>query len=214
VDVRIIAATNRNLKDMVQRREFREDLYYRLNVLNIEVPPLRSRTEDLPMLSDHFLRRHADKSGKPLKHLAPEILARFFEYAWPGNIRELENEIERLVVLAGDNVDIGGELLSSSSAHFGANNGERAIERFKEKGDLGSAVTALEREMIQQGLIATHWNKTKLATRLGVSRTTLIKRIKDYGIDDGGGDPEEAAAVAPAPAQAGAQVGDDEEAGA
>jgi transcriptional regulator with PAS, ATPase and Fis domain len=191
VDVRIIAATNRNLKDMVQRRQFREDLYYRLNVLNIEVPPLRSRTEDLPLLCDYFLRHHGEKSSKPLKHLSPEIMARFFEYAWPGNIRELENEIERLVVLAGDRVDIGIDLLPSSSAHFAAPTEERTLERFKEKGDLGSAVTALEREMIQQGLIATHWNKTKLATRLGVSRTTLIKKIKEYAIDDGG-EPEEA----------------------
>ncbi len=190
VDVRIIAATNRNLKDMVQRREFREDLYYRLNVLNIEVPPLRSRTEDLPLLCDYFLRRHAEKSGKPVKHLSPEIMARFFEYAWPGNIRELENEIERLVVLAGERVDIGLDLLPASSAHFTAPTEERTLERYKEKGDLGSAVTALEREMIQQGLIATHWNKTKLATRLGVSRTTLIKKIKEYSIDDGG-EPEE-----------------------
>ena len=94
------------------------------------------------------------------------------------------------MVLAGDRVDIGLDLLPSSSAHFTAPSEERTLERFKEKGDLGSAVTALEREMIQQGLIATHWNKTKLATRLGVSRTTLIKKIKEYAIDDGG-EPEE-----------------------
>ncbi len=185
VDVRIIAATNRNLKEMVQRREFREDLFYRLNVLNIEVPPLRARSEDIPILCDHFLARHATKSGKAAKVLSPQVLARFFEYAWPGNIRELENEIERLVVLAGDRLDVGADLLPASSAHFAGNDG-RDLTRFKEKGNLGEAVSALEQEMIQQGLIATHWNKTRLAVQLGVSRTTLIKKIKEYGIDDGG----------------------------
>ena len=184
VDVRIIAATNRNLKEMVQRREFREDLFYRLNVLNIEVPPLRSRTEDIPLLCDYFLRRHAEKGGKPMKQLSPEIVARFFGYAWPGNIRELENEIERLVVLAGDRVDIGPDLLPASSSHFLPTE-ERSLARFKDKGDLASAVSALEREMIQQGLIATHWNKTQLAARLGVSRTTLLKKIKEHGVDAG-----------------------------
>ena len=192
VDVRIIAATNRNLKEMVQRREFREDLYYRLNVLNLEVPPLRARTEDLPMLCDFFLKQHAEKSARPLKQLAPEILARFFEYAWPGNIRELENEVERLVVLAGDRVNIGVDLLPASAAHFAVE--ESAHARFKEKGDLSSAVSALEREMIQQGLISTHWNKTQLAARLGVSRTTLIKKIKDYGIEEGNGEDGESPA--------------------
>ena len=93
------------------------------------------------------------------------------------------------MVLAGDRVDVGLDLLPSSSAHFSTPSETRELDRFKEKGDLGSAVTALEREMIQQGLISTHWNKSKLATRLGVSRTTLIKKIKEYAIDDGG-DPE------------------------
>ncbi len=182
--MRIIAATNRNLKEMVQRREFREDLFYRLNVLNIEVPPLRSRTEDLPLLCEHFLHGHAAKSGKPPKQLSPDILARFFGYAWPGNIRELENEIERLVVLAGDRTDVGPELLASSSAHFQETQ-DPSFDRFKVKGDLASATAALEREMIQQCLISTHWNKTQLASRLGVSRTTLLKKIKDLGIDAG-----------------------------
>ena len=101
VDVRIIAATNQPLAEMVKRRQFREDLYYRLNVLNIEVPPLRLRLEDIPILCDHFLRQQAKRSDKPAKRLDPEVLARLYAYSWPGNIRELENEIERLVVLSG-----------------------------------------------------------------------------------------------------------------
>ncbi len=195
VDVRIIAATNRALKEMVQRREFREDLYYRLNVINVEVPPLRARAEDIPLLCEYFLGHHAEKAGKASKQLAPEILARFFEYGWPGNIRELENEIERLVVLAGDRQLVGVDLLQSGASHV-AQLPARDLERYKEKGDLSAAVTALEREMIQQGLVATHWNKTRLAVQLGVSRTTLIKKIKEYGIED--------VAAAPEPGEGGA----------
>ena len=182
VDVRIIAATNRSLKDMVPRREFREDLYYRLNVLNIEVPPLRSRLEDIPILCDHFLSQHAEKSGKPIKQLAPEIMARFYAYAWPGNIRELENEIERLVVLSGDKQLVSHDLLGQTN--MSSTEPRLSSRHAGSRGDLQTAVQSLEEEMIQQGLIQTHWNKTKLAEQLGISRTTLIKKIKEYGIED------------------------------
>ncbi len=182
VDVRIIAATNRPLKEMVARREFREDLYYRLNVLNIEVPPLRTRLEDIPILCDHFLHTHAEKSAKPLKQLAPEVLARFYSYRWPGNIRELENEIERLVVLSGDKQLISPDLLSQTNM---AMENPRSLPRGPlPNGNLQTAVQSLEKDMIQQGLIQTHWNKTKLADQLGISRTTLIKKIKEYGVED------------------------------
>jgi transcriptional regulator with GAF, ATPase, and Fis domain len=183
VDVRIIAATNRPLKEMVAKREFREDLYYRLNVINIEVPPLRERLEDLPVLCDHFLNRLAERTNRPLKRLAPEVMADFYAARWSGNIRELENTIERLVVLAGENEVITGELRRLGGRPT-PDDGVKAFARFKDRGDLASAVQALEREMIEAGLIATHWNKSRLAEKLGLSRTTLIKKIKDFGLED------------------------------
>jgi len=180
-DVRVIAATNRPLRDMIPRREFREDLYYRLNVINVEVPPLRERLEDLPLLCEHFLQRFADRTGTPRKRIAPELMAQLYAKRWPGNIRELENTVERLAVLAGDAEVIAAELRALGTADAGA---ERSFARFRERGDLESAVQALEREMIETGLIQTHWNKSKLAEKLGMSRTTLIKKIRDYGLEE------------------------------
>ena len=181
VDVRIIAATNRRLEEMVADRRFREDLFYRLNVINVEVPPLRTRKDDIPLLVDHFLDVHSRRLKTSKKKLSSDIMARFYAYAWPGNVRELENEIERLVVLAGDGDVIDSDVLGAVDAYSSEG---RNMERFRLKGDLASAVAALEREMIQEGLVATHWNKTKLAERLGVSRTTLIKKIKEYGLSN------------------------------
>ena len=184
VEVRIIAATNQPLSEMVKRRQFREDLYYRLNVLNIEVPPLRARLEDLPMLCDHFLAQQAKRAGKPAKRLDSEVLARLYSYSWPGNIRELENEIERLVVLSGDKEVITPDFIGRTSL-LGAD--PRLLARGAvPTGELRTAVQALEKDMIRRGLIETHSNKTRLADQLGVSRTTLIKKIKEYGIDDAG----------------------------
>jgi len=182
VEVRIIAATNQPLQEMVKRRQFREDLYYRLNVLNIEVPPLRARLEDLPVLCEHFLSQHGRRSGRQLKRLDPEVLARLYEYTWPGNIRELENEIERLVVLSGDREVITPDFIGRGSL-LGADPRLVARETVP-SGELRTAVQSLEKEMIRRGLVQTHSNKTRLADQLGVSRTTLIKKIKEYGIDD------------------------------
>src|SRR5205085_9457360 len=112
VDVRIIAASNKDLREAVLRKEFREDLFYRLHVVALEVPSLRERLADLPLLVDHFLDAVAQRTGKPRKRLHPELMAAFYEWRWPGNVRELENEIERLCVLAGDADMIPPELRS------------------------------------------------------------------------------------------------------
>src|SRR5229473_535521 len=165
VDVRIIAATNRDLREMVARRQFREDLFYRLHVVNIEVPPLRTRIDDL--------------------RLHPDLLRSFYERRWPGNIRELENEIERLVVLSGDAEVIPPELGQPGRA----TPQEGSVGRFAalvEQGlgsDLATAVCQLEKDLIALGLRETRGNKSRLAARLGVSRTTLIKKIREYGLD-------------------------------
>ena len=183
VDVRIIAASNKELREMVVRREFREDLFYRLHVVALEVPPLRERLDDLPVLVDHFLDGVSRRTGKARKKLHPELMAAFYEWHWPGNVRELENEIERLCVLAGDAEIVPPELraqrppkMSSGAAHLAA-----LVQRGLGS-DLATAVGALEKELIETGLRETRGNKSKLAERLGVSRTTLIKKIRDYGI--------------------------------
>src|SRR5207302_334686 len=116
VDVRIIAASNKDLREAVLRREFREDLFYRLHVVALEVPSLRERLTDLPLLVDHFLDGVAERTGKPRKRLHPELMAAFYEWQWPGNVRELENEIERLCVLAGDADVIPPELRAQRAA--------------------------------------------------------------------------------------------------
>jgi len=183
VDVRIIAASNKNLREAVVRREFREDLFYRLHVVALDVPALRARLGDLPMLADHFLEVAAARTGKPVKKLHPEILASFYEWHWPGNVRELENEIERLVVLSGDVDVIPPELRSQRSG--GPPSAEAHMAALVQRGlgtDLATAVGQLERELIATGLRETGGNKSKLAERLGVSRTTLIKKIREYGI--------------------------------
>ena len=180
VDVRIIAASNKDLREAVLKREFREDLFYRLHVVALEVPALRERVDDLPMLVDHFLEAWSRRTGRPAKKLHPDLMAAFYEWSWPGNVRELENEIERLCVLAGDLPVVPAELRAPR-------NGGRPqpASSFVQRGlatDLATAVGALEKELIEAGLRETRGNKSKLAERLGVSRTTLIKKIRDYGI--------------------------------
>jgi two-component system response regulator HupR/HoxA len=185
VEVRIIAASNKDLREMVMRREFREDLFYRLHVVALEVPALRERLDDLPVLVEHFLDGVARRTGRARKKLHPELMAAFYEWQWPGNVRELENEIERLCVRAGDAEVIPPELraqrpakMPGSAAHLAA-----LVQRGLGS-DLATAVSALEKELIETGLRETKGNKSKLAERLGVSRTTLIKKIRDYGLAD------------------------------
>jgi transcriptional regulator with PAS, ATPase and Fis domain len=179
VDVRIIAATNRDLKRMVERGEFREDLYYRVNVISLTVPPLRDRRDDIPVLIEHFLKRNAKGRRLKMKRLTQSCLDRMLEYAWPGNIRELENEIERLVVLAGDEKVISEELLSPRIRQ--PREAEEAGARTTSS--LDAAVDALERNLIYEVLKRTHWNKTKAALELRISRRNLIRKVEKYKLE-------------------------------
>lgn len=180
VDVRIVAATNRNLREMVEQGTFREDLYYRLNVINIRVPPLRERKEDIPVLVDFFLGKVAEATAKPKKQLMGRAVEKLYDYAWPGNVRELQNEIERLCVLSGDDPKIGHEILSPKILEVG----EKAkIQGSRLQGKLKDALEDLEREMIKEGLRRTGWNKSKLAKELGISRAGLIMKVEKYGLD-------------------------------
>jgi DNA-binding NtrC family response regulator len=182
VNVRIIAATNRPLLDMVQRGEFREDLYYRLCVINVDLPPLRERKSDLPTLCDHFMEKVRRKSNGRRKTLSAEVMERFWEYEWPGNVRQLENEIERLIVLSGDDTEIGVSGMSPAVA--AAVPSARVDENVETLGSMEEAILTIQRRMIHSGLIRTGWNKSRLARELGLSRTTLIKKIRELGLEE------------------------------
>jgi DNA-binding NtrC family response regulator len=190
VNVRIVAASHRDLGAMVKQGSFREDLYYRVNVLRISVPPLCERVEDLPMLTSHFLKKHHHGEGEP-PVLAAETVAALAKYSWPGNIRELENEIERLNVLANGGEEISPSMLSprivAASAEAAPTPAPRkpvaTIAAGGKARTLRELVEGVESEVIQQGLIRTHWNKSQLAKELGISRSNLIQKCSYYGLD-------------------------------
>lgn len=181
VDVRIIAATNRNLKEMVEAGTFREDLYYRLNVINIRVPPLRERKEDIPYLVDFFLQKMYEQNPSVTKKiLTKRALEKLYDYPFPGNVRELQNEIERLVVLSTEDNKLMAENLSPKILEAGEKN---KVQGSRLQGKLKDALEELEREMIREGLRRTGWNKSKLAKELGISRAGLIMKVEKYGLD-------------------------------
>lgn len=180
VDVRVVAATNKDLKEMIEMGTFREDLYYRINVINLVVPPLRDRKEDIPLLMDHFLARGCKEKALPLKVLGKRAIEKIFDYPWPGNIRELENEIERLIVLSGDELRISADLLSQRIRQHGE---DSKVQGVRVAGKLKDALEELEKTMIREGLRRTNWNKSRLAKELGISRAGLIMKVEKYGLD-------------------------------
>jgi len=178
-DVRVLAATNKDLEAMVKAGTFREDLYYRLNVISVEVPPVRDRREDVALLVDHFLDRFATTTRKPKKRISKDCLAKIMDHDWPGNVRELENEIERLCVLSGDEPEIQQEYLSPRIL-------EKANSQYpglRVNGKLKDALEMLEMQLIREGLERTGWNKSRLAKDLGISRAGLIMKVEKYGLE-------------------------------
>lgn len=180
VDVRIIAATNRNLKEMVEQGTFREDLYYRLNVINLRVPPLRERKEDIPLLAEFFLSKASDNANGEKRVLTKRALEKLYDYPWPGNVRELQNEMERLVVLSGLETKILPEMLSPKILEVAE---KSKVQGARLQGKLKDALEELERDMIREGLRRTGWNKSKLAKELGISRAGLIMKVEKYTLD-------------------------------
>ncbi|MBP1625670.1 MAG: sigma54 specific transcriptional regulator, Fis family [Holophagaceae bacterium] len=171
-DVRIIAATNRNLAERVAQGAFREDLYYRVNVVRIELPPLRQRKEDIPLLLDQFVERFNHLQGRKVPGLRPEALSLLMAHDWPGNIRELENAIERAFILCGDGF-IGVEHLPEEL---------RAHRASENSTDMASAHEALDRQGILKALEAHRGNRSAAATALGIHKTTLFRRMKKLNI--------------------------------
>lgn len=179
-NVRIVAATNRQLKAMVDRNEFRQDLYFRLNVIGVLVPPLRDRRDDLPLLVDHFLSKTARDKGVEPRKISKRAMEKLFDYAWPGNIRELENEVERCTVLSGEETILTPELLSP---RIRETTEKAKVQGTRLSGKLKDAIEELERGMIREGLRRTGWNKSQLAKQLGISRAGLLMKIEKYGLD-------------------------------
>ena len=181
VDVRIVAATNRDLKEAITQGRFREDFYYRLNVFSLQVAPLRERRDDIPALVEHFLRKFSLELGKDVLEIDDEVVVAFLHYPWPGNVRELENVVERAVVLAeGDRItreELPPELLQTLDAP------ELVSAPRDHDGSLIERTDRLECDLIKGALERFRWNKTKAAEHLGLKRTTLQYKIKKYGLE-------------------------------
>jgi DNA-binding NtrC family response regulator len=179
VDVRVIAATNVDLKQLVRDGRFREDLFYRLNVITIDLPPLRNRTEDIPLLVTHFLRKFAAENNKSVRHVSPEALRPVMDYGWPGNVRELENVIERAVVLANNPV-IGIDLLPD---HVVGRGSAGKIFEHRPDASLFEIIEDCERRVILDMLEKCSWNQTEAAERFHIPLSTLNQKIKRLSIE-------------------------------
>ncbi|MBN2553875.1 MAG: sigma-54-dependent Fis family transcriptional regulator [Spirochaetales bacterium] len=173
VDARVIAATNRELKSAIEQGEFREDLYYRLNVVNIHIPPLRERKEDIPLLMAAFVREFSRENGKNIEAIEPKARMVLYNYSWPGNVRELRNCIESAVVMSKSNIitvdDLPPHVRSDSDQEF-------------LRISTGSTLADIEREVIRATLTQAGGNKTRAAETLGIGRKTLHRKIQEYGL--------------------------------
>lgn len=177
VDVRVLAATNRNLIELVEQGLFREDLYYRLNVLNIEIPPLRKHKEDLPSLCRFFLDTFAVRLGLEVQGIAPAAMELLMQYDWPGNVRELENVLERALILSDKNIILPEHL----PGQFGAKDEQRRIDDFLGTYSLKEAKKIMEKRLIGRAMEATGGNKSRAAQLLELSYPALLAKLKEYG---------------------------------
>jgi two-component system response regulator AtoC len=204
IDIRVVTATNRNLSTEVEKGRFREDLYYRLNVVHIHMPPLRDRKEDIPALVEHFLVKYRYEPGAIPTTISEGALERLNKYDWPGNVRELENAVERAVVLSRGNVITADHLPFGD--HREAKDRARLEERSKRRADADDAgtdaeadtasngangsgasfkeaVAELEKRLIAEALARSNGNRTKAADELGIYRRLLYDKIKEYGLE-------------------------------
>ena len=177
VDIRVIVATNKNLEEEIQANRFREDLYFRLNVVIVNVPPLRDRSEDVSLLAYFFLKKYAEKNRRFIKGFTPRAIDLLMRYEWPGNVRELENMIERAVIFAR------GDMITPNEF----SNTLRALDSEIKKSEInltpGRSLKEIEKQMILRTLEDTKGNRTHAAKILGISRRTLQLKLKEYGIN-------------------------------
>jgi len=185
VDVRVVLATNIDLKEAVERGDFREDLFHRINVVSIRIPPLRERRSDVPLLAEHFLRRYTRENDKPISGISDEAMQLLVRYDWRGNVRELENAIERAVVLSGSDIlgpeDFPLEISGVDSSAVGS-----AVPEFRPDGrtvhPLKRALEGPEKEIIAATLASVNWNRQRAAQLLDINRTTLFNKMRKYGL--------------------------------
>jgi DNA-binding NtrC family response regulator len=175
-DVRILAATNRDLKEEMSQGRFREDLYYRLNVVNIHIPPLRERREDILLLVDHYVKIHCKKLNKQVSGITPQAKDMILRYKWPGNVRELVNVIERAIVL------LRGDVIDRADLPMQIEEKNLSGERFASEQEIVS-LRELEKTHIKKTLDFTGWNRNRSAELLGIHRNTLRLKIEEYGLD-------------------------------
>jgi len=179
VDVRIMAATNKNLLELVQQGKFREDLYYRLHIIPIYLPPLRDRKEDIPLLVNHFLKKLTSELNKPAKQITESAMERFISYHWPGNIRELENVLERAVVLCDrEFIDIKDlPILNSATSEKLPSD---VLDRFRL--NLNETLSTVEKQLIERAMNETAGNKSQAAKLLGIQTSLLYYKLEKYGM--------------------------------
>jgi transcriptional regulator with PAS, ATPase and Fis domain len=192
VDVRIIAATNRNLEEAVQKRELREDLYYRLNVIPVKIPPIRERKSDIPLLVNHFVQQFNQVTGHTVEAPSGKIMEALMAYDWPGNVRELENLMERLVILKGqgsvDLADLPHRIFKKYAEEQPAGTGALSEWEFPRMVlpnsgvDLKNIVDAFENHLIDQALARTSNNKNRASELLSMNRTTLVEKLRKRGM--------------------------------
>ena len=192
-DVRFVLASNESLDRLVKEGKFREDLYYRINVVNVELPPLRGREGDIPRLAEHFLQLYCRETGKVITGFSDEVIAGFRRYQWPGNVRELENAVERGVVLSRKPM-LDVDVLPETIRYQQPDGSPGFIERRRNAGGwvpanwtpqpLRQALEEPEKRIILAALAANEWNRQKTAEVLDINRTTLYKKIKQYGLEE------------------------------
>ncbi|MDP4856707.1 MAG: sigma-54 dependent transcriptional regulator [Desulfobacterales bacterium] len=184
VNIRVIAATNRNLKEEMKKERFREDLYYRLNVVHIALPSLKQRQQDIRLLLDHFIKKYADerKHSVPVTGIDPDVERLFYEYSWPGNVRELENLIERLMIMSPGGVITPADLPKSfkETAHD-----DLYLESVPADAKLYDTLTMIEKTMILRALKKTGYIQSRAAELLGIGKSGLNQKIKKYNLDIG-----------------------------
>ena len=178
VDVRIISATNKRLEDLIENGNFRHDLFYRLNVIPVHLPPLRQRVDDIPILANHFLGLYSRRMEKSVRGFSPAVIQTFLEHPWRGNVRELEKTVKLMVVLAetGDVLDM--DLLPQEMREAEPNGTEKLNGK-----SLRSNISQLERRMIAEALDRCRWNKARAARELGLSYPTLLSKIRTLEIE-------------------------------